>query len=1156
MKLLLDGKKRKIYFRKDNTSYYKSNGIENDITKYFKKTGGLKKKYIDLLIENNINKKLIVGGKHTTTFQSKLIFKPISIRKSLKGKNSTASRMWDSDTIRDIYKKLLYIFLICKIQYTLKGKLFSEEDSIYPNRTKKIKTIIDILNGNYFYIVINDAKLIESTFYERIKSICGKHRYLFQIKKDNVLDKDYVFGKSVTEANYMLNDAVYEKILEEVNFRDIITKINLMDSFNLNEEPNPSSNYKEAILQDRNISNKTNLDILKVIMISKDLFKNLDMNLTLEQIQANDPEYCDRVIYLSGEKKKYLEIFKQKNTTGVSNDFLLSNTDFNAKYDNELVLYNKYNALWEKIISENSSNDTYDVSESNEFLYTLEYKNEKSERTLNKTNKFNYLVTFQDKITKIPSDKINQKIRTTALVTIEYLTTTYFNNNFLSKIYNDLIYYYINQVEETIGTKLTTYLSIRNKNVSLSRVHKTTNPIKPKKTDVEFYKKGGTDTSETYTGFSSVFGKFNSKNLERVYNNEEKFKEMKPLFNGLVNDKSAVLIFGYGYSGSGKTYTLFGGSNYDLTPPVYEEGITQLAIKYFTNEQKSSIKIKAIYELYNDEYNIINAVSGNENPYKPFIKRKDFIDFRPNLDIDKYTRTYYDIDYEKPIKEKMEEYERKKTEFIASNKSRPISARQRLVQPDIELATQNKEHITKDTPITESIYVYKFINTKIVCDGPISYEKFSTTTSNSFSSVNLTEFKSLYDKIEDYRKKINHIMPTANNPSSSRGHLFIDFEIVKDDITSYLTICDMGGRENPNDLLLGTKIYNMINGVSGVSTDLLVNEPHIISKDETEMYNYNINKTPNLKKDIVNNIKVLLANLQIEHKGKFRHDKYPGILQLYKSFYSTPSIIDYFYQDQHTDYNTYQPLLFSGMNESDRQLPTVRALSKMTIDQSNDLLIKFYKIFFKCIKQGFYINDSINQLLNKFQADTTNISTEEIKYIENANRDGKCILESLIEKTYPPGIKKHNFDNFDNYRFQKAAQGFNNYGWYTNSLPYECITDVKSGQNPNVYLDDASSIATATSPSKPYKLRTKIYKNSYFQYNPNKITPASGITEDNLAIGRIYDTFGTLESISDIPRKYVVIGCVRDSYNFVDDDKKTLHFLKTVSTSRLTDNIL
>jgi hypothetical protein len=1152
MKLLLDGKKRKIYFRKDNTSYYKSNGIENDITKYFKKTGGLKKKYIDLLIENNINKKLIVGGKHTTTFQSKLIFKPISIRKSLKGKNSTASRMWDSDTIKDIYKKLLYIFLICKIHYTLKGKLFSEIDSKFPNRTKKIKTIIDIVYGNYFYILINDPKLIGTTFYQKIKSSCGKNRYVFQIKNG------YVFGKSVNEANYMVNDAVYENILEEVTVLDIITKINLMDSFELNEEPNFSSNYKDAILQHRSISNHTNLDILKVIMISKDLFKNLDMNLTLEEIQANDPEYCDRAIHLTNEKKKYLEIFKLKTTiTDVNKTFLVSNIGFNANYEKEKILYNNFNALWEKIINENSTNINYNVSESNETLYTHQYKTEKNERVLNKTNKFNYLLIFEDKITKIPSDKINQKIRITALSTIEYLKTTYFNNNFLSKIYNDLIDYYINQVEETIGTKLTTYLSIRNKNVSLSRVHKTTKPIKPKKTDVEFYKVGGTDTSDTsekYTGFSSVFGKFRDNNLEQVYNNEQKFEEMKSLFDGLVNDKSAVLIFGYGYSGSGKTYTLFGGSNYDFTPPVYEEGITQLAIKYFTNEKESTIKIKAIYELYNDKYNIINAVSDNENPYKPFIKRKDFIDFRPNLDIDKYTRTYYDIDYEKPIIERMEEYKRKRNALLETNKSRPTSAKQRLVKPDIEPATPNKEHITKNTPITESIYVYKYINSKIECDEPISYENFSTTTSNSFSSVNLAEFKSLYDKIEDYRKQINHIMPTANNPSSSRGHLFIDFEIVKDDITSYLTICDMGGRENPNDLLLGTKIYNMINGVSGVSTDLLVNEPHIISKDETEMYNYNINKTQYREKTIGNNIKGLLENLQIEHNGKFRHDKYPGILQLYKSFYSTPSIIDYFYQDQHTDYNTYQPLLFSGMNESDRQLPTARALSKMTLDQSNDLLIKFYKIFFKCIKQGFYINDSINQLLNKFQADTTNISTEEIKYIENANRDGKCILESLIEKTYPSGIKKHNFDNFDNYRFQKAAQGFNNYGWYTNSLPYECITDVESGQNPNVYLDDASSIATSR--SKPYKLRTKIYKNSYFQYNPNKITPASGITKDNLAIGRIYDTFGTLESISGIPRKYVVIGCVRDSDNFVDDDKKTLQFLKTVSTSRLTDNIL
>jgi hypothetical protein len=1146
MKLLLNGKKRKIYFRKDNTPYYKSNGIENDITKYFKKTGGLKKKYINLLIENNINKKLIVGGEHTTSFESKLIFNPISIRKSLKNKDSSASRMWDSDTIKDIYTKLLYIFLICKIHYTINGKLFSERDTIYPNKTKKIKTIIDIVNGNYFYILINDPKINVSTNFETIKSSCGKNLYKFQIKGD------YIFNINVGEANYTKTDDVYENILTQVSIRDIIIKINLIQLFELTQNPNTSSNYKDAILQDRKISKNTNLDILKVIMISQGLFKNLDINLTLDEIQSNDPEYCNRIKYLKDEKRKYLEIFTQKDIKSVTAEFKVLYPNFILEYNNELKLYNEYNTLWEETLKDKSTDNNYDVSKSNALLYTSSYNKYKVERILNKTNQLNKLVTFRDKINSTHDNKINKKIKTTALLKITDLITTYFNDDFLSNIYNDLIDYYINQIEETIGTKLTTYLSIRNKNISLSRVHKTSTPKKPKKTDINFYSVGGNDeSSETYTGFSGVFGTFDNTNLSSVYNNMDKFNEMKPLFDGLINDNSAVLIFGYGYSGSGKTYTLFGGSNFDNDTPVYEEGITQLAINYFKTDKGATITIKAIYELYNDKYNIINAVSGTENPYKPFITRKDFLEFRPNIELDKYTATYYDIDYETPIINKYKEYEKQTKNAMEVNRGRPSTATARVIPiaPKETLTHKKNDHITKYNPIAESIYVYNYTDDKINCDGPISYDAFSKIPSNSFSHINLDDFKSLYDKIEAYRKKINHIMPTANNPSSSRGHLFIDFEIVKDNIRSYLTICDMGGRENPNDLLLATKIYNMINSIRGVDKNLLVNEPHIISKDETEMYNYNIKKLSDVKKPLNDTMTSILTELENEHNGSVRHDKYPGILQLYKSFYSTPTIIDYFYQDQYLNYYTYQPILFKGMDEKSKSLPAERALSKMTIDQSNGLLINFYKLFFKCIKQGFYINDSINQLLNKFQADPQQIATEEIRYIKNTDNDRKCILESLSEMIYKndTGITE-----FDRERFNKARAGFNRYGWYTNSLPEECITDTSIGNAPKIFLNLDSSKAKPI--SKPYELTAKIYKNSYFQYNPNKITPASDITEDNLAIGRIYDTFGTLNSGSDIPRKYVVIGCVRDTDKFVDDDKKTLNFLHTVSSSRLTDN--
>ena len=64
MKLLINDKKRNIYFRKDNTAYYKSGGSENDVTSMFKKTGGgLKKQFSNLLIEGDEKSANMLGGK-------------------------------------------------------------------------------------------------------------------------------------------------------------------------------------------------------------------------------------------------------------------------------------------------------------------------------------------------------------------------------------------------------------------------------------------------------------------------------------------------------------------------------------------------------------------------------------------------------------------------------------------------------------------------------------------------------------------------------------------------------------------------------------------------------------------------------------------------------------------------------------------------------------------------------------------------------------------------------------------------------------------------------------------------------------------------------------------------------------------------------------
>ena len=56
MKLLIGGKSRNIYMRKDGSAYYKSGGQQVDVTHMFKKNGGgLKKQYIGG-VEDNVAK--------------------------------------------------------------------------------------------------------------------------------------------------------------------------------------------------------------------------------------------------------------------------------------------------------------------------------------------------------------------------------------------------------------------------------------------------------------------------------------------------------------------------------------------------------------------------------------------------------------------------------------------------------------------------------------------------------------------------------------------------------------------------------------------------------------------------------------------------------------------------------------------------------------------------------------------------------------------------------------------------------------------------------------------------------------------------------------------------------------------------------------------
>lgn len=183
-------------------------------------------------------------------------------------------------------------------------------------------------------------------------------------------------------------------------------------------------------------------------------------------------------------------------------------------------------------------------------------------------------------------------------------------------------------------------------------------------------------------------------------NNEEIFNNLKETIDQVL-DGYHIVFFGYGYSGSGKSFTL--GINNNPDP-----GIIIRAIDYFTNSSDKpppSIQIQQIIELYSKNFNLqdtINYGISNAN----VITYVGFESLQPNL-----------------------------------------------------------------------VYVQN------------AHEKINV-------DINKNDVINILNDINQIRVHKMRIKPTINNPESSRGHLFITLKIGN----GYLTICDMGGREDPHNI--------------------------------------------------------------------------------------------------------------------------------------------------------------------------------------------------------------------------------------------------------------------------------------------------------------------------------------------------------------------
>lgn len=378
----------------------------------------------------------------------------------------------------------------------------------------------------------------------------------------------YYKQKTQYEKSFDLTENNFQKYKEFYYIFTLIYKLQLLflvKVYSITYLLNSYSNNNNNLDIDRTLYNdKTLKDIKIYIYQHRNLFINILNTL-------NNHEYKNVDIpnsYLSKLNVVFIEelvkILSKKNNTSKNSSFYRNEwNNFKNRYEDIL---NKYKLLLDK-----SSNDLDKLSPNRSF---------ESRNILNiSTEKFNY---YKNDNREINKTRVYQ----------EYIEA--------QKQFNILFSYYANDKED-LGQSVRVYVRVKpiNKNdVSVIKQSNNNN-----KDNLIINCQGGNNKSSTTYTTNDNFLKIFDENQSTVdiYN-----KTFKSVLNQVVNGYS-IILFGYGYSGSGKTYTLLGGNGLSNT-----QGLFQILLNDYTFlEQCSQISIKTVFELYVDYALKINDVYGN-----------------------------------------------------------------------------------------------------------------------------------------------------------------------------------------------------------------------------------------------------------------------------------------------------------------------------------------------------------------------------------------------------------------------------------------------------------------------------------------------------------------------------------------------------------------
>jgi hypothetical protein len=332
------------------------------------------------------------------------------------------------------------------------------------------------------------------------------------------------------------------------------------------------------------------------------------------------------------------------------------------------------------------------INELKKFITTESFQNLKKNITVLETISKEFL-TFSDENLKYIDKKLGEKsaydiysdrssvseARNT-IASIEGIITL-INSNFMTieNIYKDVVNY-----TEDLKGAVRIYIRVKPNNSQLGNV------------SIEYPDGTLGNKMITYngSGYGPYYDVYDTKktNLGIYDLQKEMFEQVKDAYH--------VAIFGYGYSGSGKTYTILGDKN---NPGV---GIRAI-YKYL--DDGCTVRVSSVYELYYMDYNFFQARG-------------------------------------------------LKSDNIKINKSTWLRI----------------------------------------------FDNFNKTIDKTDKISDLYE---QLEKIKTARQMNGTIKTTINNPESSRSHFFITFEITTNESKKgYLTLCDMGGREDPFEILEHTYV--------------------------------------------------------------------------------------------------------------------------------------------------------------------------------------------------------------------------------------------------------------------------------------------------------------------------------------------------------------